>query len=160
MQQFICVQAALHERRDAAGPREFDCSRGGGMAVLGRDDLDSREIDAALFRDGADTRLRADDHRLNETMFTRFVQRLESFDAARVHDSDADRLERGACGEKAMIAIMQRRLGAHNNSFVTWVCHGGRGSQDEILLAADPLLHQASLRSVDSRQCAPTLWGT
>ena len=53
-EQFVGVQAALHQQFGLALPHQFHRLRGGGAAVGSVDDLDRAEVDALLLRDAPD----------------------------------------------------------------------------------------------------------
>ena len=64
--QLVGVQAALHERLDLASPRHGDGPLGGLVAVARRHEPVRPEVDGLRGGDGADLRLRADEHRNDE----------------------------------------------------------------------------------------------
>ena len=62
-EQFIGVQAALHDELGTAGADEFHRLGRRGVAVGNVDDLGRADVDAELFRDAADLSFRADEDR-------------------------------------------------------------------------------------------------
>ena len=64
--QLVGVEAPFHQRLDLAQARHLDRHLGGGVAVLGRDDLDARQVGLLRLRESSDLRLGPDQHRHDE----------------------------------------------------------------------------------------------
>ncbi len=61
--EFVGVQAAFHQGRDFALPRQGHCPFGSGMAVLGIYDFVGRQIDRRLLRCSTNLRFRPNQNR-------------------------------------------------------------------------------------------------
>ncbi len=112
-EQFVGMQAALHDRADLAGNRKLDGEGRCRMAVFGRHDLEAIDGNAGLFGGGADLRLRADQDRLQQAFVAYLDGRFDRFrragmDKRRLDHRQAARL--GDDGVEAVVAL-QRDIG-------------------------------------------------
>ena len=85
VQQFVGVQAALHQHLGLAGAHHRHGHLGGVVAVIGRHQPVRRDVDARFSRDGANFPLRADQDRRDQAILRRLDSSLQCVVAARMN---------------------------------------------------------------------------
>src|SRR6266511_884943 len=110
MQQFVGVQAPLHQSFGLAGANHRDRHLGAMMAVLGGHDARRRQVDFFARGNRADLLFRADQNGRDQIALGRFDRPLQRVVAARVNDGRGQRRQAIARLDQLQVSVLVPQL--------------------------------------------------